>query len=84
MHIITNQRNGSTWLTRLLDNDPQIRMLKGDPVYVHSGYYDDNLSRYCGRRKTTNFSRPWALFNYLNTLEIYESELQVRSLIFLK
>ena len=44
--MITNQRSGSTWLTRLLDNHPQIRMLKGDPLYVHSGYYDENLSRY--------------------------------------
>ena len=72
--MITNQRSGSTWMTRLLDNHPQIRMLKGDPLYVHSGYYDDNLPRYCDYKKEHNAFRPWALFNYLALFENYESE----------
>ena len=49
-------------------------MLKGDPLYVHSGYYDDNLPRYCDYRKEHNACRPWALFDYLALFKNYESE----------
>ena len=72
--VITNQRSGSTWLTRLLDSHPQIRMLKGDPLYVHSGYYDNGLPRYCDYKKTDSSFRPFVLFNYFELYETYENE----------
>jgi LPS sulfotransferase NodH len=74
--IITSQRSGSTWLTQLLNSHPQIKVLAGDPFWNHSGYFDGNLPRYHDYCKTTNVSRPWVLFNYLDTLnlETYESK----------
>lgn len=71
--IITQQRSGSTWLTRLLADHPQVRMLKGDPFWNRSGEFEDNLPRYCDYRKDNNTSRPWVLFNYLDQLDTFEN-----------
>lgn len=68
--IITTQRSGSTWLTQLLNSHPQIKVLAGDPLWNHSGHFDGDLPRYHDYRKMTNVSRPWVLFDYLNTLDL--------------
>lgn len=72
--IITSQRSGSTWLSRLLGSHPQIRMLKGDPLWVDPSEYDNDLPRYCNYKKTTKVPRPWSLFNYFELFENYENE----------
>jgi LPS sulfotransferase NodH len=74
--IITSQRSGSTWLTQLLNSHSQIKVLAGDPLWNHSGPFDGDLPRYCDYRKISNVSRPWVLFNYLDTLDLktYQSK----------
>lgn len=69
--ILTTQRSGSTWLSTLLDSNPQIQGFRELFIDQEFVFPDTQLSTFPLYQKNNSGNRPGITFEYLNKLDDY-------------
>lgn len=72
--VVTTQRSGSTWLSRLLDSHPQIKAFEEPFIWREHrpGWKDAYLPTYYDYKTKSASQSPLILFRYLDLLNSYD------------
>jgi len=69
--ILTTQRSGSTWLSTLLDSNPQIQGFRELFIDQEFVFPDTQVSTFSLYQRNNQGSRPGITFEYLSKLDSY-------------